>query len=166
MSLKDFIPIQDFEDYLINNKGTIISMKSGIPHILKPFKSSQGKYLTITLCKNGKRYKKDIHKLVALHFVENPFNKPVINHKDHNTFNNYYKNLEWVTIQENVHHSYSVMSPARNTRKCKLIFPDKKEMIFNSYNELLRYREKHNLDFAKFGLRQNGRSRGFIFEKL
>lgn len=39
MNLKDFIPIQDFEDYLINNKGIIISMKSGIPHILKPFKS-------------------------------------------------------------------------------------------------------------------------------
>lgn len=42
-----------------------------------------------------------VHRLVALVFVGNPFNKPCINHIDGNNQNNSYTNLEWVTDEEN-----------------------------------------------------------------
>lgn len=42
-----------------------------------------------------------VHRLVGIHFIDNPNNKPQINHIDYNKVNNYYKNLEWVTNKEN-----------------------------------------------------------------
>ena len=36
-----------------------------------------------------------------MHFIENPENKPEVNHKDFNRQNNKLENLEWVTHREN-----------------------------------------------------------------
>lgn len=41
------------------------------------------------------------HRLVAIHFIPNPYNLPEVNHKDFNKLNNYYKNLEWCTREYN-----------------------------------------------------------------
>lgn len=49
------------------------------------------------LCKNGKTKAATAHKLVALTFIPNPNNYPIINHKDENRQNPYYENLEWCT---------------------------------------------------------------------
>ena len=60
-------------------------------------------YYTVTLCDSGRDKQMYVHRLVALHFVENP--KPdeynVINHKDENPKNNIYTNLEWCDIAYN-----------------------------------------------------------------
>lgn len=63
------------------------------------------KYKQVTLCKNGVNTSFKIHRLVALHFIENPDNKPCINHKDADKLNNRVDNLEWCTIAENNQHS-------------------------------------------------------------
>jgi len=53
-----------------------------------------------------------IHRLVAIHFPnlvpnDDPQHKTEVNHKDLNRQNNTTNNLEWVTKQTNIQHSYS-----------------------------------------------------------
>ncbi|MEM5663392.1 HNH endonuclease [Bacillus cereus] len=47
-----------------------------------------------------------INRLVAQAYIPNVDNKPCVNHIDLNRINNNVDNLEWVTHQENIQHSY------------------------------------------------------------
>lgn len=62
-------------------------------------------YHRVTLSKNGKTERFQVHRLVAKAFIPNPENKPHINHKDFNGTNNCVENLEWVTHSENMIYS-------------------------------------------------------------
>lgn len=62
-------------------------------------------YLMVTLLKNGTRFKVCAHILVGQHFIDNPENKPEINHKDGDKTNNWDWNLEWSTKSENQLHA-------------------------------------------------------------
>ena len=58
-------------------------------------------YKDISLCKDGKQKNTKIHRLVALYFVENPENKPYVDHIDNNKLNNVFTNLRWCSKLEN-----------------------------------------------------------------
>lgn len=62
-------------------------------------------YLQICTSIDGVRKNIKAHKAVAETFIENPFNKPFVNHIDGNKLNNNVSNLEWVTRQENTIHA-------------------------------------------------------------
>lgn len=62
-------------------------------------------YLFVGLSKNGIPYPKDVHRIVATHFIPNPENKKCVNHKDGNKLNNCVDNLEWCTYSENITHA-------------------------------------------------------------
>lgn len=75
--------------------------------ILKPDVNSRGitPYYRVTLCKNHQTKKYSVHRLVAEAFIDNPENKPFINHIDNNGINNVVCNLEWCTHSENMIHA-------------------------------------------------------------
>lgn len=55
-------------------------------------------------CKKSHHY---VHRLVVITFIGlPPSNNYVVNHKNLNKRDNRVENLEWVTVQENMHHAY------------------------------------------------------------
>jgi len=62
---------------------------------------------------------KHVHRLVALIFIDNPNNCPIVNHKDGDKFNNVLTNLEWTTASENRQHAQDNLprkNPERNEK--------------------------------------------------
>lgn len=47
-----------------------------------------------------------LHRLVAMHFIDNPNNLPEVNHEDGDKSNNRASNLSWVTREENIQHGF------------------------------------------------------------
>ena len=82
---------------LIDSLGKKINKKE---HILKP--RTGNRYYMIALYKNGKREDLLLHRVIAQTFIPNPENKPFVNHKDENCFNNCSDNLMWCTQKENM----------------------------------------------------------------
>jgi hypothetical protein len=74
----------------------------------KSSKTNFGKngYEYFNMWVGGKNKRGTIHRLVALHFIPNPENKPQVNHKDGNKKNNCASNLEWTTLSENMRHAF------------------------------------------------------------
>lgn len=93
---------KNFFNYLIYNDGRVYSLY--INRYLKPYIDKNG-YKKIKLSINGCSNTFAIHRLVGLLFIDNPNNKPQINHIDGNKNNNSYSNLEWCTAYENNLHA-------------------------------------------------------------
>ena len=85
-------------DRLVNNHGGYY-LKKG--RILNPTKDHYG-YPCFELKQDGKTWNAKIHRLVAIHFIPNPDNKPEVNHIDNNPSNPRADNLEWCTHYENM----------------------------------------------------------------
>ena len=99
--------IKDYEGlYQVSNLGRVKSLNynhTGKEKILK-LHDTHG-YYRAYLCNKGKQFKIFVHRLVAQAFIPNPNNLPQVNHKDFNRKNNCSKNLEWITLKENVQYS-------------------------------------------------------------
>lgn len=72
-------------------------------------------YYQVNLVDKQKTKTTHIHRLVAEAFIDNPDNKPQVNHKDGNGLNNNVSNLEWVTQSENTTHAYRVLGRVPST---------------------------------------------------
>lgn len=93
-------PVNGFPGYEISNFGSVKSYKHKKAKLLKmhPFDG----YFKVKLCNNPKETTVSVHLLVARNWIPNPYNLPEVDHVDCNKKNNYFKNLEWVTKQENL----------------------------------------------------------------
>lgn len=116
-----------------DKRGAIRPIKE---RILKPiFSGFKRQYLVVTLYKDkiGDIYL--IHRLVALHFIPNPENKPEVNHigKDDNGVINKLDNREfsltWSTSKENIQHAWDngLMENVRKIASMKRTPPKQKK---------------------------------------
>lgn len=90
--------VEGYDGYLISSEGRVFSEKRN--KYLKTRIGSKG-YTVVTIMKNGKATSVTVHRLMALAFIENPLNYPVVNHKDEDKTNCNLNNLEWCTQQYN-----------------------------------------------------------------
>lgn len=136
--LEQWADIEGFEGhYQISNIGRVKSlarMRISARGSLAPLRerilaqkvTKQG-YHIIGLHNNEVRKFIPVHRLVALHFIENTESKPTVNHIDGNKSNNAVCNLEWNTCQENTTHAFdSGLAKKRGHEKFSLAF--KKEV--------------------------------------
>jgi len=115
-------PVPNYQGhYEISSHGRVRSINktvsSGIRHntqvvrkgkVLKPNVKRNG-YLTVDLSKDNTVKTMTIHRIEAVTFLENPEDKPQVNHRDGNKSNNMISNLEWFTCSENQKHRYEVL---------------------------------------------------------
>lgn len=125
-----WIPLKDFEEcYEISNYGNIRTIprrlkvnNNGYIDIKQTYKYQKEHYkgyLQVSLKKNGKKYTKYVHRLVAENFIPNPNNLQQVNHKDENKKNNKVDNLEWCTSDYNL--SYGTRIERINKSKEKYL---------------------------------------------
>jgi hypothetical protein len=107
-------PILGTSNYEVSSDGRVRNATDKLPKIVY-IRSYGGKYekgrCEVKLTINGKQVHKLVHIMVATMFVlnSNPKTKIEVNHIDENPQNNHYSNLEWVTPQENMVHSFGKM---------------------------------------------------------
>jgi len=123
MNVEIWKPVTGYEKlYEVSNIGRVKSLeriviskkKSELPvhqkilsyRISNPTQRHPMKRLSVELWKNNKRKVETAARLVGYAFIENPKNKPQINHIDGNPLNNNVENLEWVTASENNLHAH------------------------------------------------------------
>lgn len=96
--------VEGFQNYEVSNLGNVRSIdhydKIGRFHkgkVLKACLDGRGQYWHVQLRKDGKSTSRNVHRLVAIAFVDNPDMLPEVNHIDENKANNAASNLEWCT---------------------------------------------------------------------
>lgn len=124
----------------VKSVNRITSNGRNIKERILKFEIDKGGYLRLNLSKNGKREKFKAHRLVALHFIPNPEKKPEVNHTKGDKFNNYYKDLEWHTRQENIEHSFEEKLHSKPRKK---VYCQELDIVFDSIMEAKR---KLNID--------------------
>ena len=105
--------------YLVSNLGNVKNAKTG--KILRLGKKDG--YLKAGMYVGRKRITKSVHRLVAMAFIDNPENKPEVNHKNGIHDDNRLENLEWVTGEENKRHAYETgLVPHKDKRRTGYLY--------------------------------------------
>ena len=95
-------PIKGFENYMIDRDGNVYNRNK---KLVKIYTNKDGYFIVSLFIRKGKTKQRLIHRLLALQFIPNPNNLPVIDHIDRVKTNNSLENLRWATISDNTKNS-------------------------------------------------------------
>jgi hypothetical protein len=152
--------------YSICIDGTLINLSNN--KVKKWTKDTNG-YMKTQIWNNGKPKNISQHRILAEYFIENPFNKQQVNHKNGIKYDNRIDNLEWVTQSENSIHSFDngLQKPTRPHMKMVINMESQKiyECISDAAKDigvsvghlnLMLNKKKNNTTKLKFYETDNG----------
>lgn len=133
------VAIEPFQDkYEVSTLGKIRNLKRF--SILKPDIDPAG-YASVVLydvTSKRKRYTTKVHRIVAITFIENPNNLPIVNHKDGDKSNNSIDNLEWVSPRDNNIHRHRIINTQENLQNKISILDEKIRLLQIKRDHLLK----------------------------
>lgn len=146
--------------YLIDSLGNVVSCprQQGSRFVnqykILGTKTNRLGYKEVALSKDGKTRTVLLHRLLALHFIDNPDNLPCVNHRNGVKTDNRLENLEWCTRSQNTRHAYEnnlggfrdnanagikAMNELTKYVSVMLIAPDGTEMYFPGAKEAAEF---------------------------
>ena len=128
-----FETIKNIRTYQISKLGNIRNRKT--KEVVKQL-INKGGYKYVELIIEDEIVIKDVHRLVALQFIENPENKEIVDHKNNVRTNNNVDNLRWATHSENC---FNTKIAKNNTSTCKGVYFSKRR---NNYYAQIGFNNK------------------------
>lgn len=158
--------IKNFDKYFINENGEVFSNWKGKMKKMNPWLDTRGNYLIIGLVKNGKRYRKSIHRLVVQNVQGLEIKKGlVVDHIDGNKTNNHFLNLRIVTQKDNVNFYLKGTKPIRNFIKCSLFVDNLFVKNFDSIKDACSFASaKYKISFTS--LMKNKKCKNIFISKV
>lgn len=105
--------------YAVSTLGNIKNLITG--NIVATHTNNTG-YVYTHIYHHNKWYTLRVHRLVAIAFIPNPYNKKEVNHIDGNKTNNHVSNLEWCTRIENQTHATQMRKRNKQRKEDSLYY--------------------------------------------
>jgi len=144
--MENWKPVKGYEGlYEVSDFGNVRTLDPRHYQTVKTQKKNKDGHMRVWLSRNSKKRPFFVHRLVAISFIPNPENKPVVNHIDGNPSNNHVSNLEWSTRSENDKHAFrlGMRKPSNGGTNKYVVRIDKsgKEVIYDSMLRAARENE-------------------------
>jgi len=104
--ISSFGRIKALERFFVKKNSRSLGLKAVYQHEkIRSVRLNPNGYCTISFWIEGKPIHKLVHRLVALHFIDNPNNYKQVGHLDNNPANAKWDNLEWGTQKMNIQYA-------------------------------------------------------------
>lgn len=148
--------VKEYEDkFLISDNGLLISRRTDKVLSQNVNKGGYLNHATKIDGRSGVNKCFRLHRVVAEAFIDNPDNKPEVNHINANKADNTKKNLEWATAKENTRHAIEsgLITTISGSEHSSCVFS--KDQIFEIRNKITQANRSLRSIAADYGVDKN-----------